>query len=173
MNYHSCDPVALNQRPTDSTPSQSHGHLPFRQSMNSNDTPSSANASISSWVGRYSKDSWPSRWSRASARVRGNSSVNSLDRLFISFIWLVVDIKIGRPTDAIVSIAVCLVLMRFKIALVLDRWGLGGGVREYCACSELHPRSGFGMLTGRIPNPNFRARGTILLRLLNERPHPF
>jgi hypothetical protein len=34
--------------------------------------------------------------------------------------------------------------------LVLEKWGWFGGVLEYCAKSELHPRSGLGMLTRRI-----------------------
>ncbi len=38
--------------------------------------------------------------------------------------------------------------------LVLDKWGGGTGVLEYCARSELHPRSGLTMLTRRFrPRP--------------------
>jgi hypothetical protein len=36
------------------------------------------------------------------------------------------------------------------LVLVPEKWGWVGQVLEYCAKSELHPRSGFGMLTRRF-----------------------
>jgi hypothetical protein len=35
------------------------------------------------------------------------------------------------------------------LVLVLEKWDWASGVLEYCAKSELHPRSGLGMLQGR------------------------
>jgi hypothetical protein len=99
VNYHSYDPVAPSQPTTDRTPGQSDHHLPFKQSMNSSDAPSSASAFISSRVGRCSKDSLPRRWSKASVRVCRTSSLRSLDRSLISFIWLVVEIRNGTGSD--------------------------------------------------------------------------
>jgi hypothetical protein len=36
------------------------------------------------------------------------------------------------------------------LVLVLEKWGWVDEVLEYCDESELHPRSGFGMLTRRF-----------------------
>ena len=36
------------------------------------------------------------------------------------------------------------------LVLVLEKWGCVGEVLEYCAKSELHPRSGLGVLMRRF-----------------------
>jgi hypothetical protein len=51
------------------------------------------------------------------------------------------------------------IVLVLVLVLVLEKWGWVGEVLEYCAKSELHPRSGLGMLTRRFV-PRLRRRAS-------------